>query len=44
MKSMFGYTRHQPYGLSHAIRILWSVTSHTAPIYSIAYHGLFTRL
>jgi len=32
MKSMFGYTAYQPYGLSQAIPIVWSVTSHISPI------------
>jgi len=32
MKSRFGNTPYQPYGLPQAISTLWSVTSHTAHI------------
>jgi len=32
MKSLFGYTRYQPCGLSQVTPTLWSVTSITAPI------------
>jgi len=32
IKSMFGYTQYQAYGLSQTIPTLWSITSNTAPI------------